>query len=427
MFHLKTPPLHIRHFLWLLPLIFLFVLGCAQRETDIGANAVTGLTENKFATLSGTATHSTDWHPPFSNGLGTSLEVGNAKNLFAFFAIRFDAVTGLPDSVRVDSMEIRLYHASVWPSVRDLQGLQVRIREIPDSVIWTEGTLVPGQFPTRENYPIIDSVVLSANSSDSLASFPVKNPQEMWHKWHADSGKGLIIEPRSDISGGNGGFIEFYSHEESSLIDPNYPPALLIHGAAQVNDSVFSPDTTVLAYPQYDGYLVIDSTDINQPQQHVGRMVITQGMAQRGAIYFPVDTITNQFSRSVSRAILHLYADTLNPLRIQYVGQTMTLNHGYLLDSTWISHPDSLTLNRLLGPESGVTGYGTWNSTSSELVFDVTGIVSTWVTDPSRNDGIQVFSGNELNTLEREVFYGADADSVNKRPKLDIWYTEISH
>ncbi|HEY3294176.1 MAG TPA: hypothetical protein VGL38_01925 [bacterium] len=414
--------MNFRHFLFLLSLISLLVLGCAQRETDIGSNAITGTTENKFAILSGHPTHSTDWHPPFTNGYGTSLEIGDAKNLFAFTAIRFDATTGLPDSVRVDSMEIRLYRGKVWPTT-GFPGLQVRIREIPNSVIWTQGTLIPGSLPGRESYPILDSVLASA--TDTFLTIPIKNPQEMWHKWHADSGKGLVIEPRSDQPGGHGGFIEFYSHEIPSGVHPEYAPALIIHGSARVNDSTFSPDTTVTAGALHDAYLVIDSTDINEPDAHHEHLLVTQGMAQRAALYFPLDTVVTNFSRAVSRAELHMFADTTSPLMIRYTGENVLLKHGFLNDTTWVAHPDSLQLNSELGPEASTNG--TWDVTSSEFILDVTGAVATWISNPARNGGLQFFASDELNTLEREVFFGADAVDVNKRPKLYIWYTEISH
>jgi hypothetical protein len=150
-------------------------------------------------------------------------------------------------------------------------------------------------------------------------------------------------------------------------------------------------------------------------------------MAQRAAIYFPVDTIMSNFTRAVSRAELHLFADTTSLLEIPLTGANMFVNHGFLNDSTWLTHPDSLQLNRLLGLEAGQQGYGVWDRTSSEVSFDVTGAVASWVSRSSVNGGLQVFSGDEFSTLSRVVFYGADADSVNKRPTLLIWYTEISH
>ena len=90
---------------------------------------------------SDTATHGTDWRPPYTNGYGTSLEIGDAAGLFSFVAIRFEVTSGLPDSVIADSLVVRLTNTyKVFPEF--LPGLQVRIREIPDSVAWKEGQLL---------------------------------------------------------------------------------------------------------------------------------------------------------------------------------------------------------------------------------------------------------------------------------------------
>lgn len=421
----------IRHLIYLFPLVFLIISGCAQREADIGSNAIVGTPGNKFAILSGSATHGTDWHAPYTNGGGKSLEVGNAQNMYSFFAIRFNARAGLPDSVQVDTLRVRLCRGKVWPGGA-LPGLQVTIREIPDSVSWTEGALVPGMMAGREQYPVLD-LTLVASATDSFFTFTLANPQEIWHRWHTDStNHGMIIEPRAGSSGGMGGFIEFYSREGQVSDHPEYAPALFIHGRAWVSDSTFSPDTSVTTYATDDGFLVIDSTEINpvSRDQHRGHLLVTQGLPQRAALYFPVDTIVTTFSRSVNRAELHLFADTTSPLRMEYPEENMSVNHGFLTDSTWITHPDSLQLSRLPGPEAGATGYGYWDITNSELVFDVTGAVAFWISNPARNGGMQIFSADELNNLAREAFYGADADSAtlyNKRPKLYIWYTEISH
>jgi hypothetical protein len=414
--------LKFRSLLAFILLALLVVAGCAQRETDIGSNAITGLPGDRFAVTADTATHGTDWKPPFTNGFGTSLEVGDASSLFAFFVLRFEVVTGLPDSVLPDALTLHLTNTGKsWPEF--FPGLQVRIREIPDSVKWTEGVLLPGSLPGRESYPLLDSTV--AGATDTTLVVSLSDAAGLWSRWRAegDSSGGLLIEARSDFPGGRGGFVEYYSHENSTI----GPPSLSVHGQAFSGDSLLSADTTLLTYATNDGYLVIDSTDINPTTlaAHQKRLLVTQGMAQRTALYFPLDTLLQSFPRSVNRAELHLFADTTNALEIRYPGQDMVLKNGFLNDSTWISHSDSLQLSRLLGSES--IAVGDWQASSSELVFDVTTAVASWVENPASNGGLQILSAEELDFLSREVFYGPDADSLNKRPKLYIWFTESSY
>jgi len=390
--------------------IFLLVLGCAQRETDIGAGAITGVPSDTFIVVSGTATASASWTPEFTNGYGPSLEVGNALGLFAFFAIRFDPATDLPDSVLVDEMSIRFHRNRVWPD--DAAGLQVRVREITES--WEEEDLVPGSLPNRESYPILDSILVSA--TDTFFTFDV--PAAVWSKWLAGDTTtyGLLFEPRSSDA-----FIEFYSSEPLGTDETLYP-ILQVEGTwwtedddGNWTDTTLSVDLTAID----DAYLVIDST-IRPPD----RLFVSQGIAGRSALLFPIDTLLVNYTRSVSRAILRVWADTLDPAQITYEGQNILFKNGFLDDTNWVAHstePDSFNL----GLESSSSG--TWDATNTIFSLDVTSMVSNWFSEPTRNGGVQILASNELSFIARQVFYNHLAADSTKHPRLEIWLTESSY
>jgi hypothetical protein len=408
--HLTTPLLFYR-FSIILAILSLLLLGsCTQRETDIGANAIVSLPADSFKITSDTASYSTDWIPHYTNGLGASLEVGDAKGLFAYTVVRFDVFSGIPDSIIVDSLVVHLYRNRVWPGP-GLPGTQVRVREIPDSATWTENDLIPGKFAGREQFPVLDSLALG--ETDTVLTYQIRDPQSVWQRWRADTSMGLIIEPRF-----GGGFIEFYSREAASA----YVPYLFIHGRALRTSDTTWVDSSFVSQASGDGYLVLDST-AHSP----GRFFIAQGHAVRGALYFSMDsTLIGNFRRSVNRAELRIYADTTDAAEIRFSTSNMLIKHGLLSDSTWISHADTLLSSLVVGSES--SNLGIWDSTSTEVRIDVSGAVANWVANPSQNGGLQVIAYNELGTLlSREVFFGPQADDPTKRPRLYIWFTDTSH
>jgi hypothetical protein len=154
------------------------------------------------------------------------------------------------------------------------------------------------------------------------------------------------------------------------------------------------------------------------------RLFVTQGMPGRGALYFPLDSLSSQFMREVNRAELHLYADTLDPYAVTYSEQNLLFTHGFLTDTSWIAHPAARDSFHL-GYESSTVG--TWDATSTEYVLDVSGAVADWVANPAHNGGLQIIASDETSFLARQVFYSPLANDTSKRPKLIIWYTESSY
>jgi hypothetical protein len=409
---LERPLLTLRILILPLACLTLFVLlsGCAQRETDIGSGAITGQPSDSFLVTTVTATASADFRPRVTNGYGPSLEVGEALGLYAYFALQFNLPAGLPDSVQLDTVRLRLRLNHIWPS-SGVSGLRVRIREI--TIPWQEDSVLVDEFSVRDEFPGVDS--LRVSTADSLFYWDV--PRTVWQRWQAgdSTSTGLLFEPLE-----TGSFFEFYSAEPRS-IGATLQPVVQIRGTQWTEvDSVWQ-DTTLnidLAATE-DAYVVLDTTP-RRPE----RVFVTQGMPERAAFYFPLDTLSSRFLREVNRAELHVFADTLDPYVIAYPGQNIIFTHGLLNDTSWIAHP-TVADSFHMGYESGAVG--TWDATNSEYILDVSGAVADWVANPSHNGGLQLIASDESSFLARQVFYSNLTDDVSKRPKLIIWYTEISY
>ena len=392
-----------------LSLLLLFS-GCAQRETDIGSGAITGQPSDTFLVTTAVATASADFHPRVTNGYGPSLEVGDTLGLYAFFAVQFNLPAGLPDSVQIDTVRLRLRLNHVWPS-SGVAGLRVRIREI--TVPWQEDSILVEMLAVRDGFPPLDSLRIS--TADSLFYWDV--PPVIYQRWLAgdSASTGLLFEPIE-----SGAFLEFYSSEPRGT-DATLPPVVQIRGTRwnQV-DSVWQDTTLSSDLPAWeDAYVVLDTAP-RRPE----RFFVTQGKPGRAALYFALDSLSSQFLREVNRAELHLYADTLDPYAVTYSGLNILFAHGFLTDTSWIAHPaerDSFHL----GYESGKVG--TWDASNTEYVLDVSGAVADWVANPAHNGGLQIIASDETSFLARQVFYSHLAADTSKHPKLVIWYTESSY
>jgi len=397
----------------------LLALGCTQRETDVGIHAITGLPDDGFAMVSGTASHSAHWNPKFTNGSGTSLHVGNAKGLFAYTAIRFNVPAGVPDSFRVDTLEviqIRLTRNRIWP-IQTPGNLRIILREITEE--WDEADMIPGSLPGREEYPPLDSgTVFSA--TDTTYYFSI--PHELWARWAADDTTtfGLVLEPRFE-----GFMVEWFSSEYTNVAFPEYPPALLVPGQTWLADSEEWVDTTLTIRATHDAHLTKDTAPRRRERMFAG-----QGYAERIALFFPVDSLSNDFRRVVARAELHLFADRDDPAAFQFIeDQNILFKDGFLNDSSWTSAADSAGHWDADLFETGYesTTAGAWDSTNTRFILNVTGPVSEWVGNPVTNGGLQVIPTTESSYLTRVVFHSDSSETIEKRPRLFIWYTESTY
>ncbi|MFZ5434045.1 MAG: hypothetical protein ACOZB3_09760 [Calditrichota bacterium] len=409
-----------QRFIFLSGIIILLFSGCTQRETDAGIQAITGLPDDQFAVVSGTPTVSASWIPEYTNGASQSLQVGNANGLYAYTAVRFNVASILPDSFTLDSfpsMQVRFQRNRVWPADANTD-LRLVMREITES--WTEADLIPGSLPDYENYPIIDSG-LTINAVDSTVKFTI--PRDLWTRWIEEDTTtyGLLFEPRWE-----GLMLEWYSSEFISTTYPDYPPTLLFNNFQvwRSTDSAWV-DSTFSVAAAHDAFLVKDGAP-HDP----GRIYVSQGLPGRAVLYFPVDTLYAQFSRSVVRAELQIFADSLNPATFQFVaGQNILFKDGSILDTSWIAKRDSTGFLAADDIESWYenSSSGMWDNTNRKFVLDVTGIVKDWVADPSSNAGVQILTSGASSYLNRNVFHSGLSDSVSLRPRLYIWYTESQY
>lgn len=390
--------------------ILLLVSGCAQRETDIGANAIVGSPTDTFLVATVFSTASADFAPRLTNGYGPSLQVGEALGLFSCFAVQFNLPAVLPDSSELDSMRLRMHLNRVWPET-GVSGLRVRIREI--SVPWQEDSIMIEQLADRASFPILDSLLI--RTDDTLFFWDI--PTSLWERWRTgdSTANGLLFEPQD-----SGAFLEFYSAEPTAT-GSTLPTTLLIRGTRWDEIDGVWEDTTMSidATAAEDGFIVYDNTP-RRPE----RFMVAQGLALRGALYFPMDQISSDFDRAVNRAELRLHADTLDPAQIRYSASNILFSHGFIERNGWIDHPsvlDSFTM----GYETGTVG--TWDATSSEYTLDVSGAVADWVANPAGNGGMQLITSQEDAYIARQVFYSHLAEDSTKRPKLIIWYTESPH
>lgn len=355
--------------------------------------------------MTGTSTYSSVWNPEVSNGRGASLQIGEAGGFSAFFAIRFDLTDALPDSHIVENKQIRFIVSRVWPE-EDAPDLVVRIREITDD--WDEDELLEGIFADRESFPAVDSLLFISEVDDTLR-FEI--PDDLWERWAAldTANYGLLFERiEGDV------LISLFSSEGGTDVR-----AILEVTGTQwsFQDSVWEEsDMSLQILPEHDGYL---ASEFAEPEP--GRLYLCQGFPQRAAIYFPVDTVSEVFSRIVNRAELRFYADLDHPANLLYEDVGLLYKDGSLLDTSWIAEPDS-AVARYIATSSTV-----FDSTNTILAFGVGGIVSGWVEDPATNGGFQVKISSEDDYLARQVFHGADSEELDKRPQLIIWYTENTY
>jgi hypothetical protein len=388
-------------------LILILMAGCAQRETDVGSNAITGQPRDTFLVVEGRVDTMAGWTPNKTNGLGTDLEVGQGRGLSTSFLIRFD-VALLPDSFVVDSMNLRLMFDRVWIDL-DTVRMDMQVRSILDT--WVENSLTPGALPNRGNYPLIDSLV-HYMPPDSFFTYEIPNATTLYAQWVADSAFGLLFEPRTEEE-----FVAFNSSQNLASVSthPEYFPRLHLRG------KVAGRDTTIEQIAGIDGYLTTDNTHYRSD-----RLYVTQGYSQRGALYFPLDSLTRNFSRSVNRAELHLFADATDSALIRYSDYYFLLGSGQIANNKWLTKVDSLKNPDNLGVEYSITRPG-WDTQRTEYVLDVSGDVAIWVATPSANHGMQILPSNESGFLARESFYTNDpSNDRNKWPKLIVWYTESS-
>jgi hypothetical protein len=415
--------------------LVLLASGCAQRDSGVGLNALTGIPDQDFITISGTATASAQWIPDLSNGRGNSLQIGNVKSFTAMSAMRWQPIEALPDSYLIDHVEFHFSTARIWPDNPDIlppvPDLRVVIREITED--WDETELTPGALADYENFPVIDSILIESVADDS---FSYELPEEIWRKWIAEEiadleddsvstitsfgllfqpiNEGVMVELRSSEGGAS-------SNDESSFT----APVMRIYGTQwALEDTIWtSSDMLELQKAVHDGYLTMDSS-VTAP----GHFRVCSGYPQRALLYFPLDTLEAYTDRIITRAELRIFGDSTDQDNFYYNQSTLGFQNGVgfrsgsIKTNDWVSSPDSIeTLElRYIGTENSYF-------IGDRVDIEVSGIVAGWIANPGTNGGLQLQSGGESQYLTRISFYNHETTDSTKLPQLVIWYAKPSN
>ena len=379
----------------------LLAMGCAQRETSTGSDATGLRSAVEDTTIRVTCAQDTTWRPRVSNGFGSSLQCGYAGNFEAVCLLRFEPSSVLPDSFRVDSNRLVLRGWATLPEGTFAPGL-ARIWLITDP--WSEDTVRLDNMPGYEAHPLMEDLPMGAEATDS---FDVHLPDSLVKRWASGDtlNWGIWIEPQD-----TGEFLrEFYSGESGI----SFAPALFLYGVRYDTNAEGQWEETTLdtfATPDEDAYLAWDQ----QPPIE-GRMAITQGVAQRLLLYFPLENALPAYRASIIHAELSLWTD--NSINAPNFGNVSLLKHGTLATKSWLTCPDSTVTDQISATSLSFDADG-------KIVFDVTSIVSDWVQQPETNYGFFIVSSAEAQALGRRVFYNrlAANDSI---PELRIWYATI--
>lgn len=387
----------------------LTLLGCAQRETDVGSASIPVAPGGREGKSYVNATRSAEWDLDLSPGRGTVLQVGESQDFNVVSAIRFEPVSVLPDSYVVDTARIRFRVDQVYPGRGNAPDLRMLIKQITEP--WNEDALRDSTLPNRSEYQVIDTLLLPTNEvlGDSTLPTPVywTVPDSIFQQWLLDDSlnHGLLLEAE------NPGVIVGIQSAEGATA---YTIQLEMVGRQFPEDSNFTAvawSDTLL--PEDDGYLATDSSD-----SLANRLRISQGSYRRALLYFPLDSITSNPLRTVVRAWVHLYADLSVPSSLVYQGSNFLYKDASLIDTSWFVVPDSATQNFIALNSTA------FQSDNIEISFEVTNSLAGMVGNPAINGGYSIQGSLESDVLSRQYFHAHNSEVDSLRPLLEIWWVE---
>jgi len=384
-------------------------VGCSQRESDTGSDAIPvspAGTEGKTVIA---ATRSAEWDLDLSTGRGSTLQIGEAVDFKVVSAIRFEPNDILPDSVIVDSARIRFRVDQVYPGRGNAPDLRMLIKQITES--WDEDSLRDSSLSNRANYPVIDTLLLSTATLGPNDTIPPATfwevPQTLFNSWlNEDSlNFGILLEAENpDV------IVGIQSAEGATI----YAVQLEMSGTQFPEDSSFGAvEWSDTLLPEDDGYLVADSSD-----SLAGRLRVSQGSYRRALLYFPLDEVSSNPLRTVVRAWVHLYADLNAPNSLTYTGSNLLYKDASLADTLWFAAPDSATQSFIAVSSTE------YESNNVELAFEVTNTLANMVGSPELNGGYSIQAALENDVLSRQFFHGHDSEVDSLRPRLEIWWVE---
>ena len=389
--------------------MLLAVLGCAQRESDVGADSIPFRPGDEFSQVEVRATRSAEWSPRVSNGLGAALQVGSFGDFRSVSALKFSPASLLPDSFSLDTIRLRFKVDRVFPDNVAVPDLRMLIKEISEP--WGEDTLMPGKLLDSANYVTIDTILIPTAETGDSVYWDV--PDSIWSQWlAADSDSvnyGILLEPEDE-----GVMVAFQSAEgadaykvQLELIGTQY---YLSEDDSSVVDSSAAYADTIFAIE--DGYL---TDDTSEPVH--GRIRISQGSARRGLFYVPLDSVASPL-RTAVRAKLHLFVAGAEENTVRYQGENPLYKDGTLADTAWYENTDSTTVQFVAVSSSS------FGADNVEIIFENTGLVAPLIGHPETNFGFQIQTTSESDVLTRQYFHGPDSEVDSLRPYLELWFAE---
>lgn len=382
---------------------------CAQRETDVGVNAIpVAPDESEGKTFVG-ATRSAEWDLDLSPGRGAVLQVGEAQGFKVVSAVRFELAAILPDSFVIDTARIRFRVDQVYPGRGNAPDLRMLIKSVAED--WTEDQLKEDTLPNRGEYSVIDTILLTTaplGAGDTLPPAVYWTvPDSILNAWITEDtlNHGILLEAE------NPNVIVGIQSEEGAEA---YRIQLELVGSQFPEDSNFAETPwSQIVLPADDGYLATDLSDSLS-----GRLRVSQGSYRRALLYFPLDSMTVNPLRTVVRAWVHFYADLNAPNSLVYQGSNFLYKDASLIDTAWFAVPDSATQNFIALNSTA------FQSDNRKISFEVTNSLVGMVGNPSTNGGFSIQASLESDILSRQYFHGHNSEVDSLRPQLEIWWVE---
>lgn len=383
-------------------LALLGLIGCAQRESDVGGSAIPLEPSGHEGQSSIVATRSVEWDRDLSTGGGQTLQIGATKEFRAVSALRFEPNNVLPDSFELDSARVRLRVDRIYPGRGESPDLRMVIKEIP--VAWSEDSLRDGTFAGSDTFRVIDTLLIpTATGAEERLYWNV--PDSIWDTWLVEDSlnHGVLFEAAN-----SGVMVGFQTTEGAD----SFAVWLEIGGTEFVEDSSFAPSAwSDTIYATDDGYVAHDSSEAV-----AGRLRISQGSFRRALLYFPLDTITADPLRTVVKAWIHFYADPSISSSLVYEGQNLPYKDATMIDTLWFAEIDSAQQNFI------ATASSTFGTDNIEIKFDVTNTLVGLVGNPETNGGFSIQATFESDAVSRQFFHAHDSEVDSLRPRLEVWW-----
>jgi hypothetical protein len=329
----------------------------------------------------------------FQTPLGSSarLFVGRYENIEASFLVRFSI--SLPDSIKNDLTSNNIIITNSWIELTrdytfgDTSGvLDLNVKKITSA--WTSAGFIADSLEALQTTDLMITPIIT----DTVTTVTLPNDVALeWLNQSADpmlgTNWGLHISP-----GPNSTMIYGFQALISSALNV---PALrvLIEKPGVYSD-------TLIYFPLADISVVKELTPLTG-----GEIIIVQsGVKTISHINFDLSAIPEFVQINKAELVLSS-RESMN-----LIGSDAGVNlQGYIPADT-------------INIDSVGSGRVNFSKNNNLFTANITPAVQAWMT--SRNfRGIVITTDNELNGLERFVFWGSDASDVSLRPRLILTYT----